>query len=535
MGKEPQNSSELSKTENLRDELRIRVFVNYLFACALFLGTLFLVWLAYLFYNGAVERASEEAQMLIPNDQSLPDFYDAVYNPHNKFIIAVGEDSTIFVLPDDRNSGSIQKNVAGLRRSLNSVAISENGRIVLAVGDGGVILNSNDRGKSWSQRQTNTENDFNKIALSKNGEVAIAVGKRGLIRYSTDSGENWSNPGNVTSKEINDVALKDNGSKAVAVADDNVILESNQPFEEWTEVQAKGIGDNERKPDLLTVEFLDGDGVDIGVAAGDDGTILAFCDDKWSKLENSDQRSDFNAIAISDQGNSAIVVGRRGVVKYSDDVCKSWMKAKSGIGDSLHSVALSPKGEIAVAVGRDGNLLVSEDRGKIWKLRDTMTANRLYDVALGHDANSATVVGENTTLFRLSSTPGKKLDKVVRVDIVNIDFDRDKKVQIDDSQKRIKFAQIQTWFERSGTVLILVFLIQFLKSLIKYSLRLAAFYNARRDALGLVADDAVLYPKDIEEHERLIHALSPDDLEFERSSKSEVRFMMRLMKLFKRD
>jgi uncharacterized membrane protein YcjF (UPF0283 family) len=67
---------------------------------------------------------------------------------------------------------------------------------------------------------------------------------------------------------------------------------------------------------------------------------------------------------------------------------------------------------------------------------------------------------------------------------------------------------ISTAVSRVGAVLILLFLVQIFVSGFRYLMRLAAFYNARADALELLGKI------DEKEYRALSLALSPDSLDF---------------------
>ena len=505
-------------------------------------ATIALVALAAILYNSAPERVAEDVEELSQSITLLfPDLYDVVSNPSEEYTIAVGADSTI-VKFSDRDSKAVGRiNVAGSKSDLISVANSDDGRIVIAAGDSGTILKSNDYGKSWTLASTNTGKHFNRIVLSKNGKTAVAVGRDGLIRVSNDSGNTWFNPGNITSEDINDVALNSDGTKAYAVTDDNEILVSRGDFKNWSTDSDYTVGTG-RQPDLNSVEILSQDGTDIVVVVGDDKTVKTFCNNgEWKPHFDEQRGRRFKSVAISgDENPVAIAVGRRGAISISSNLCGLWKTIDGKVGDDLEEVALSIGGELAVAVGDDGVILVSEDSGASWNLRDTMTPNALFGVTFGIDSDSVVAVGENATIFRLDSTDDDNLNKLVRLD-TEITETKTKEIDVSRSVKQPTTsmdASNLTFYllslDRGGTVLILIVLIQFLKSLARYSLRLSAFYDARRDAMGLITRETTLQPNSIEEQKQMICAMSPDDLGFEYSTEPSTRIVERLVRLIKR-
>ena len=62
----------------------------------------------------------------------------------------------------------------------------------LISGLGGVILKSQDGGKTWAYRKTDRKQALFSVATSKSR--AIAVGEKGLVQVSTDDGDTWAQP-----------------------------------------------------------------------------------------------------------------------------------------------------------------------------------------------------------------------------------------------------------------------------------------------------------------------------------------------------
>jgi len=83
--------------------------------------------------------------------------------------------------------------------------------------------------------------------------------------------------------------------------------------------------------------------------------------------------------------------------------------------------------------------------------------------------------------------------------------------KLNESQERGNIALyllISTISTRLGSVLLLIFLVQILISVYRYSVRLQSYYNARADAL-LIANST-----DANELQQIIAALSPEGIHF---------------------
>ena len=426
--------------------------------------------------------------------------------------------------------------------------------VAVAVGEQGAILVSTDGGSTWSAPDTNTRNDFNEVALSDDGKIAIAAGERGLFRYSVDGGKSWRNPGNVTGKSVNDVVLSRDGRTAVAVGDDNFIMVFTwededggqwKEGEDWTD----GGGDNawtrssgNDKDDFEAVA-LGSDGKSA-VVVGDNGAILHSADvtagdGGWIRRTDKEDRSDFKDVAFGGQDATVVAVGRRGVVRRSTDGGQTWSSSDSKQGNTLEAVSLGDKGETVVAVGRDGTVLVSEDKGVSWAFRDSRTANRLYGIALDAQSGTAIIVGDDSIILRSKSTPEEvfpEMTTVSKADVPLLEESSPEKSgaeeQREDQRTSLLTGLIQNNLLRVGITVLFMFMAQHLFGLARYKFRLAAYYDARRDAVLMITADDFPRPKNIAEIGQLMQALSPDTLEIGRPSKTIMDRMMQMMDRF---
>lgn len=108
----------------------------------------------------------------------------------------------------------------------------------LIAGLGGVILRSNDGGRSWSYRKTDR-----KQAIFSVGSVegrALAVGEKGLIRVSTDDGHSWAPPPSGSFPSIytylRDIDFESSGQVGFIVGQTGQILMSTDAGYEWKQV-----------------------------------------------------------------------------------------------------------------------------------------------------------------------------------------------------------------------------------------------------------------------------------------------------------
>ena len=500
-----------------------------------------------------VKASREAAQESIQAEPPPADFYDVARCGGG--FLAVGDRGSILSSTD--GGMSWQGSNSGARHDLGAVAFSGDCMVAVAVGEQGAILVSTDGGSTWSAPDTNTWNEFNEVALSGDGKISIAAGERGLFRYSVDGGRSWRNPGNLTGKSVNDVALSRDGRTAVAVGDDNLIVVFTREDEDggqwkvgedWTD----GGGGNawtrsggKKRDDFEAVALGDGKSA---VVVGDNGAILYSADvtagdGGWIRRTDEEDRSDFKDVAFGGQGATATVVavGQRGVVWRSADGGGTWSSGDSKQGNTLEAVSLGDNGKTAVAVGRDGIVLVSEDKGMSWTFRDSRTANRLYGVALDAQSGTAIIVGDDSIILRLrsESSSDKISPEMTTVPKDDLPFPEESGPeksgaveQQEDQQPPLLIGLIQNNFLRVGITVLFMFMAQHLFGLARYKLRLAAYYDARRDVILLTTPDDFPRPKNIAEIGQLMQALSPDTLEIGRPSKTIMDRMMQMMDRF---
>ena len=450
--------------------------------------------------------------------------------------IAIGRRGVIRVSTDDGMSWEDSSGEA--RRKLNAVAFSDDCTIAVAVGDRGVIRVSTDDGKTWDEPQTHTRNDFNDVALSEDGETAIAVGDRGIFRFSGDRGKTWENL-NVTRQHVNGVALSRDGNTAVAVGDNNfigVFTRKNEvwvPGKNWTDGEDKNawIESGGSPRDDFEAVALGTDGKSA-VVVGDDGAILFSADvtagnGGWSRKTGKKDRGDFRDVAFS--AATVVAVGQSGVIWSSTDGGEIWSFRNSKQGNALEAVALSDDGKVAVAVGRDGIVLVSGDRGENWSSRESRTANRLYGIALGAESKVAMIVGRESTILRSESADGQIFPKMEVVPVAG-DARKQQEMPADKTTgARDLVGLLQSNGLRVGITVLFMFMAQHLFGLLRYRFHLAAFLDARRNAVLLASMNMFPMPANAKELERFMDSLSPDTLEIGRPAKTVMARIARMI------
>ena len=240
------------------------------------------------------------------------------------------------------------------------------GRRIVAVGDHGNVLLSDDEGRSFRQakavptRATLTSVSF---ADSKNG---WAAGQWGVILNTSDGGETWKMQRSETAVDRPLFSIlfidKDHGW---AVGLWSLILETHDGGRTWVIVKVPSPPEGGKGDRNLFQLFADSKG-SLFVAA-ERGVVLRS-DDKggtWSYLSTGYNGSFWTGTALKD--GTLIVAGLRGSVYRSNDDGKTWTPAKSENKSSITD--LEVVGNKLYGVGLDGVTIQSADDGASFTMK----------------------------------------------------------------------------------------------------------------------------------------------------------------------
>jgi photosystem II stability/assembly factor-like uncharacterized protein len=108
----------------------------------------------------------------------------------------------------------------------------------LISGLGGVILRSEDGGKSWLYVETSRRQAL--FAVDTTADRAVAVGEKGLVQYSTDGGRTWAPPADGEFPPIftfmRDLGFAGGRKTGFIVGQDGMVLRSKDAGGTWTQV-----------------------------------------------------------------------------------------------------------------------------------------------------------------------------------------------------------------------------------------------------------------------------------------------------------
>lgn len=251
------------------------------------------------------------------------------------------------------------------------------------------------------------------------GKRLVAVGDRGHILYSDDQGATWTQAKVPTRALLTSVFFVDD-KHGWAVGHDAQILASEDGGATWT----RQFEDLKRESPLLDVWFKD---VDSGFAVGAYGSLMETTDggkhweDASDRLDNEDQYH-LNAIAaVKDAG--LFIVGEQGSMFRSADWGHTWEKLEGPYEGSLFGVIGTAQPNTLLAYGLRGNLYRSTDFGTTWEQVELKAERGDLEFGLSGgtllDDGSIVIVGNGGSVIR-SSDNGETFKVVNRADRISV-------------------------------------------------------------------------------------------------------------------
>ncbi|BBN54743.1 hypothetical protein TRE132_28680 [Pseudomonas chlororaphis subsp. aurantiaca] len=232
------------------------------------------------------------------------------------------------------------------------------------------------------------------------GSRLVAVGDRGHILYSDDQGQTWTQAKVPTRQLLTAVYFVD-AKHGWAVGHDAQVLASEDGGQTWT----KQFEDLKREAPLLDVWFQD---TSNGFAVGAYGALLATTDggktweDASDRLDNEDQYH-LNAIAaVKDSG--LFIVGEQGSMFRSADWGQTWERLEGPYEGSFFGVIGTAQPATLLAYGLRGNLYRSTDFGSTWEQVELKAARGSLEFGLSGatllDDGSLVIVGNGGSVVR---------------------------------------------------------------------------------------------------------------------------------------
>lgn len=287
-------------------------------------------------------------------------------------IVAVGERGNVLYSDDDGQSWRLGETPG--KAMLTAVCFADS-RHGWAVGHDAVIWTTEDGGETWHQQYSDPLNGEGDDAGG--GEEFADDGGSMDDLYSDDGGDmdGGGMAPDTSGAPLLDVWC-DTEEHVMAVGGFGYILETDDGGASWNKRMSDL--DNPDGWHLYSLRPIPrGDGTLL--IAGEQGTLFRSRDhgQSWEKLPAPYDGSYFDVTAL--QRDTVLIHGMRGNVWLTRDLGESWQRIKTGVSRGVNDGTMLADGTI-VLVGNSGVLLTSHDNGSSLSLRYTRERNTLAAV-----------------------------------------------------------------------------------------------------------------------------------------------------------
>ncbi len=268
-----------------------------------------------------------------------------------------------------------------------------------AVGNGGVILKTTDRGLSWNLMDSATTVNLNSVYFSNPTKGYIA-GDNGVI-LTTDGAGQWISMESGTHYHMN--AISGVQGQLFAAGYKGLILKNNG--ENWDEMDS---------PTIHALYCIDFATSSVGIAAGDSGTILRTDNggDTWTKVDVPYNSAFLDVYFPS--ANIGYLTGQQGLILKSTDGGQSWTDISySQVESNLLSIHFR-NDTSGYACGAKGVLLKTVNGGSSWIYEDKKTNLSFNEIILLHPqiadtiCDTVIVCGDNGIILRTDTCGSMK-------------------------------------------------------------------------------------------------------------------------------
>jgi len=238
--------------------------------------------------------------------------------------------------------------------------LADAGQRIVAAGQRGHILYSDDLGASWHQARTPVSADLTAVTFT-DAKHGWAVGHDGVILHSADGGASWERQydGRADAQRLGQVrplldVQFDDTLRGMAVGAFGLALCTADGGRQWR--HCEDLLDNPNGLHLNAIRKVGG----LVYIAGEQGVLLRRGGDgKFRQLPSPYKGSFFG---VAGNASSVVVFGLRGNAYASADAGKTWRRADTGVQTGLTAGVQLDGGALAL-VSQAGQLLVSRDGG----------------------------------------------------------------------------------------------------------------------------------------------------------------------------
>lgn len=290
-----------------------------------------------------------------------------------------------------RLEGVEQRRTESVRHSDKLQAAASHGNTIIVVGNQGLVLTSNDEGRSWSRNKLLDWPALIDVVACPNGLFA-ALAVKGQVWTSTDKGGDWS-PHPIKTEEAPQAITCDPQNRLWVVGSFSSIFSSSDSGEAW------GLNTLDEDIILTNIQFLDEQNA---IISGEFGTVLKSNDggDTWERMP--DIKDEFYPHAMYfDDPNNGWLVGLSGQILYTADGANSWILQESQTVVPLYGI--ERVGNEIYIVGGEG--VVLKFHGNQWQQINHGKSIRLYlRAATSIGSDKLLIAGNEGVLHVLSAS-----------------------------------------------------------------------------------------------------------------------------------
>lgn len=245
-------------------------------------------------------------------------------------------------------SDALDRAAVAVRQAQRAVLIgaARAGRQVVAVGERGLILASQDNAQTWHQRDSPVSKTLTAVRFV-DAQHGVAVGHGGAVLFTGDAGETWTRrfDGLQAAQLALQQARAGGDARAVAAAQRLVEDGADKPF--------------------LDLHVFDSQRV-LVVGANNLAFYTADGGQSWqSWMDRLDNPQGLHLYALRVLGDVMLIVGEQGLILRSDDAGKRFRRLSMPYAGSFFTCELLDANTM-VAAGLRGTVVYSGDAGADW-------------------------------------------------------------------------------------------------------------------------------------------------------------------------
>lgn len=230
-----------------------------------------------------------------------------------------------------------------------TLAVARAGLRLVAVGERGTVLLSDDHGGTWKQAAVPVQATLTSVRFA-DARTGWAAGHLGVVLRTDDSGATWH-------KQLD-------GIQAAALA----LQAAQQSGDARQMANAQRLVDEGADKPFFDLEFVD---AQRGFVVGAYGLMLATADGgkSWSVVSLPNPKS-LHLYGLRAHGSTVLIAGEQGLLLRSTDAGASFQALESPYKGSFFGL-LRTAGDVWVAYGLRGTAFRSVDAGARWDRLDT--------------------------------------------------------------------------------------------------------------------------------------------------------------------